>query len=165
MKIGRITISDRASRGEYEDLGGPAIEREVNACFAETIEWLPRLVADEIPEISSALLELIDQQDCWIVFTTGGTGPALRDVTPEATRNVLERELPGLAEAMRMGTFDRVPTSILSRAVAGIRQRALVVNFPGNPKAIGECLPLIAPALAEAVTHLRGVRPRLHPRK
>lgn len=149
-------MSDRASRGEYEDLGGPALEREGNAVLGDGVEWVARLVPDEAPLISAALRELVDEEGCRLVLTTGGTGPAPRDVTPEATRAVLERELPGLPEAMRLSTFARVPTSILSRAVAGVRGRSLVINLPGNPKAIGECLPLLGPSIKEALSHLEG---------
>lgn len=162
MKIGRITISDRASCGVYEDLGGPAIETAVNELFQGSFEWIARIIPDEHQQIAATIRELTDEHDCWLVLTTGGTGPAVRDVTPEATRDVLERELPGFGEAMRISTFAKVPTSILSRAIAGTRGRSLIINFPGNPKAIGECLPVVAPAIAEAIFHLRDQRPLLH---
>ena len=163
MKIGRLTVSDRASRGEYQDLGGPAIETEMTKLFAGPFEWETRMVPDETERIAAALRELVDDHDCWLVLSTGGTGPAVRDVTPEATRAVLERELPGFGEAMRMGTLAKVPTAILSRAVSGTRSRSLIINLPGNPKAIGECLPILAPAIAEAIDHLRDQRPVLTP--
>ena len=163
MKVARVTISDRASRGVYEDQGGPAIAMWVETLFAEEIVWEIRLIPDEEAEIAAVLTDLADGCDCALILTTGGTGPALRDVTPEATRRVLDKELPGFGEAMRMGSFQRVPTAILSRAVAGIRGRSLLVNLPGNPKAVGECLPLLAPAIAEALDHIRGERPSLRP--
>lgn len=161
MKVGRLTISDRASAGVYEDRGGPAIQAEVERLFAGPLQWSAAIIPDEVDRIVAELRRLVDQEDCWLVITTGGTGPAPRDVTPEATRQVLERELPGFGEAMRMGSFACVPTAILSRATAGTRARCLLLNLPGNPKAIGECLKPLAPAIAEAIFHLRGERPTL----
>jgi molybdopterin adenylyltransferase len=161
MKFGRITLSDRARAGVYEDRSGPAIEEFFTRAAAEPIEWVRVLLADEQEEIERALRELCDREDCALVVTTGGTGPSARDVTPEATRAVLERELPGFGEVMRMQSFAIVKTAILSRATAGTRGRSLIVNLPGNPRAIGECLPLILPAIVEAVDHLRGERLKL----
>jgi molybdopterin adenylyltransferase len=154
MKIGRVTSSDRASRGIYEDLSGPEIERVVSEVWKHPVEFLARLVADEEAEIKNALLELCDGEGCPLVITTGGTGPGPRDVTPEATKQILHKELPGFGEVMRMKNFQKVPTAILTRAVAGIRNRTLVINLPGNPKAIGECLPLLVPAIEECLRHL-----------
>ena len=157
MRIGRLTLSDRASAGIYEDLSGPEIERVVRECLpGSPCEFVARVLPDERERIAAALRDLCDVEGCTLVLTTGGTGPSLRDVTPEATRDVIEKELPGFGEAMRMRSFEKVPTAILSRAVAGVRGRSLIVNLPGNPKAIGECLPMLAPAMGECLRHLAG---------
>ncbi len=161
MKFGRITMSDRASAGIYEDRSGPAIEAFFSEHCADTPDWVRVLIPDERAEIEAALRKLCDEDHCQLVVTTGGTGPSKRDVTPEATRAVLERELPGFGEIMRIQSFDKVKTSILSRSTAGTRGETLIVNLPGNPRAIGECLPLILPAIVEAVDHLSGKRIRL----
>ncbi len=152
LRVGRITASDRASAGVYEDLSGPEIERHVAALFgARALEWERAVLPDEIPLLSGALVELIDDRHCQLVITTGGTGPAPRDVMPEATRAVLERELPGFGEIMRIRTFDLAPTSILSRATAGVRKGCLIVNLPGRPSAVGECLAVIGEAIKKAL--------------
>ena len=156
MKIGRVTLSDRASAGEYEDRSGPEIERVFSEHCTEPLEWTRIVIPDDRAEIEATLRCLCDQTECDLVITTGGTGPAPRDVTPEATRAVIERELPGFGEIMRVQSFAKVPTAILSRATAGTRGRTLIVNLPGNPRAIGECLPLVLPAIREALRHLRG---------
>jgi molybdopterin adenylyltransferase len=122
------------------------------------VQWVRVLIPDERAQIVAALLRLCDAERCHLVVTTGGTGPAPRDVTPEATRAVIERELPGFGEIMRIESFAKVKTAILSRATAGTRGKSLIVNLPGNPRAIGECLPLLLPAIVEAVDHLSGVR-------
>lgn len=154
MKVGRVTLSDRASAGIYPDLSGPEIERVFRQAWNGECEFIVRLLPDERPAIAAALRELCDREACALVITTGGTGPAPRDVTPEATRDVLEKELPGFGEAMRLRSFATVPTAILSRATAGVRGRTLLVNLPGNPRAIGECLPGLVPAIREALRHL-----------
>ncbi len=156
MKVARLTLSDRATRGEYADRSGPEIERVLAELGFAGLEWIRLVLPDEQREIEAALVRLCDEEGCDLVLTTGGTGPAPRDVTPEATRTVIERELPGFGEIMRVQSFARVPTAILTRGLAGTRGRTLIVNLPGNPKAIGECLPLIAPAIREALRHLRG---------
>ena len=156
MKIARVTLSDRASAGVYADRSGPEIERVFQEHCREPLEWVRLLVSDDQPRIEVALRELCDESECALVLTTGGTGPAPRDVTPEATRAVITRELPGFGEIMRMQSFAKVPTAILSRALAGTRGTSLIVNLPGNPKAIGECLPMLVPAILEALRHLRG---------
>ncbi len=161
MKIARVTLSDRAAGKVYADESGPEIERVVEALFEEQVEWQRAVFPDERALIEQALRRFCDEEHCPLVITTGGTGPAARDVTPEATRAVIEKELPGFGELMRMRSYEKVPTAILSRAVAGIRGTSLIVNLPGRPSAIAECLPLIAPAIAEAVDHLTGMRPRL----
>ena len=156
MKIARVTLSDRATAGVYEDRSGPEIERVWVEHGGAAAEWVRVLIADDRAEIEATLRRLCDIERCDLILTTGGTGPAPRDVTPEATLAVLERELPGFGEIMRVQSFAKVPTAILSRATAGTRGRTLLVNLPGNPRAIGECLPLLLPAIAEALQHLRG---------
>lgn len=155
MKIARLTLSDRASAGIYEDRSGPEIERVITDAVIEDIEWVRAVIPDDRPAIEALLRRLCDEDHCDLVLTTGGTGPSRRDVTPEATRAVIERELPGFGEIMRMQSFAKVPTAILSRSTAGTRGRSLIVNLPGNPKAIGECLPLVIPAIREALRHLQ----------
>lgn len=161
MKVARVTLSDRAVHGVYVDQSGPEIERVVGDHFAEPCEWTRIILPDERIQIEAALRRLADEQHCPLIITTGGTGPAPRDVTPEATRAVLERELPGFGEIMRMQSYAKVKTAILSRATAGVRGRSLIINLPGRPRAIGECLPLLAPAIAECLDHIAGFRPAL----
>jgi molybdopterin adenylyltransferase len=160
MKIGRVTLSDRASSGIYEDRSGPEIERVLSELFAELVEFQRVLLPDDRPSIEAALRQLCSD-GCALVVTTGGTGPTPRDVTPEATRAVIEKEMPGFGEVMRAVSFAKVPTAILSRATAGICGRTLIINLPGNPKAIAECLPPLMPAIAECLDHIAGFRPRL----
>ena len=156
MKIGRVTLSDRAHAGIYEDLSGPEIERVVRVHLDASAGFVARLLPDDRDGIEVALRELCDESRCDLVITTGGTGPSARDVTPEATRAVLEKELPGFGEIMRVRSFEKVPTAILSRATAGVRGATLILNLPGNPRAIGECLPMLKPAILECLGHLRG---------
>lgn len=155
MKAARVTISDRASAGIYEDRGGPEIERVFLAEWTEPVVLRARVIPDEREIIGRTLCQLADEEKCALILTTGGTGPSARDVTPEATRDVIEKEMPGFGEAQRMTSFAKVPTAILSRATAGIRGRSLIINLPGNPKAIGECLPALIPAIREALRHLQ----------
>jgi molybdopterin adenylyltransferase len=155
MKVARLTLSDRASAGIYEDKSGPEIERVFGEAGIGEVVWVRVVMPDNRDEIEALLRKLGDEERCDLVLTTGGTGPSRRDVTPEATRAVLERELPGFGEIMRMQSFAKVPTAILSRSTAGTRGQTLIVNLPGNPKAIGECLPLVIPAIREALRHLR----------
>jgi len=154
MKIGRVTLSDRAHAGVYEDLSGPEIERVVRGHLDPAAEFVVRLLPDEQQQIETALIALCDVDCCELVITTGGTGPSARDVTPEATMNVIARLLPGFGETMRAVSFAKVPTAILSRACAGTRGRALIINLPGNPRAIAECLPPLVPAIRECLKHL-----------
>jgi molybdopterin adenylyltransferase len=155
MKVGRITSSDRAAAGVYPDLSGPEIERCLEALFPDqSLEWVRVLIPDERAGIEGALCRLCDDEACALVITTGGTGIGPRDVMPEATRAILDRELPGFGEAMRMGSLPHVPTAILSRATAGTRARALVINLPGNPAAVTECIRLLGPAIRDGLGHL-----------
>ena len=146
-RVGIVTVSDRASQGAYEDRGGPAILEYLQTVL--TSEWQPvsRLVADERPAVERVLCELVDQERCGLVVTTGGTGPAARDITPEATATVCHKHLPGFGELMRTTSLRYVPTAILSRQTAGIRGQSLIINLPGQPKAIAECLDAVFPAI------------------
>ena len=159
MKIGRLTISDRASAGIYEDRSGPEIEQILRVIFGGELVFAPAIVPDEISLISAALIKFADEQKCDLIMTTGGTGIGPRDVTPEATRAVLEKELPGFGEIMRIQSFAKVKTAVLSRAVAGTRGSSLIINLPGKPSAVRECLEILAPAIREGVAHLRGEDP------
>jgi molybdopterin adenylyltransferase len=152
--VGRITCSDRASAGVYEDKGGPEIERVFTSIWIEPVEFIAKILPDDVAQIEAALLYLSDEVRCPLIITTGGTGFAARDVTPEATKAVLEKELPGFGEIMRSVSFAIAPTSILSRATAGTRGGSLIINLPGNPKAIAQCLPPLLPAIREALRHL-----------
>ncbi len=159
MKVGRVTISDRASTGFYEDRSGPEIERRLRAALGPDVVFEAAIVADERDVIAATLRRLADERNCDLIVTTGGTGITLRDVTPEATRAVLEKELPGFGEIMRAKSFAKVRTSILSRATAGTRGTALIVNLPGKPSAVAECLAILEDAIREALAHLRGDDP------
>ena len=140
VHIGIVSISDRASSGVYADQGLPALRDWLGRAVKNPIEWHERLIPDEQQGISAALIELVDEQHCDLVLTTGGTGPAPRDVTPEATLAVAHKVMPGFGEQMRQISLAFVPTGILSRQVAVIRGKALIINLPGQPKAIGETL-------------------------
>lgn len=155
-RIGIVTISDRASAGTYEDLSGPAIRETLNAFLASPWEECYRLIPDDKPLIEETLKRLIDEEGCCLVLTTGGTGPALRDVTPEATETVCEKLMPGFGEQMRSVSLRYVPTAILSRQTAGIRGRGLIVNLPGKPKSIRECLEAVFPAIPYCIDLLGG---------
>jgi len=140
VRIGIVSISDRASTGVYEDKGLPALKDWLTSTLLNAIEFVPRLIPDEQAGISQALIDLVDTERCDLVLTTGGTGPAPRDLTPEATRAVADRVMPGFGEQMRQISLHFVPTAILSRQVAVIRGKALIINLPGQPKAIAETL-------------------------
>jgi molybdopterin adenylyltransferase len=155
-RIGIVTVSDRASKGIYQDLGGPAIR----ACLEEMLscpwEAVARLIADERPVIEATLRELCDEAKCCLVVTTGGTGPAPRDVTPEATEAVCDKLLDGFGELMRAVSLKVVPTAILSRQIAGIRGQTLIVNLPGKPSAIRDCLHSVFPAIPYCIDLIEG---------
>ena len=146
-RIGILTISDRASRGVYEDRGGPALHAWFARVLSSPWDAVARVIPDEQPLIESTLIELCDQEGCCLIVTTGGTGPALRDVTPEATEAVCEKMMPGFGELMRSASLKVVPTAILSRQTAGIRGKCLIVNLPGKPSAIDDCLNAVFPAI------------------
>jgi molybdopterin adenylyltransferase len=139
VKIGIVSISDRASSGVYEDKGLPALKDWLTRALKNPVSFEPRLIPDESPKISATLVELVDA-GCSLVLTTGGTGPAARDVTPEATLAVADKEMPGFGEQMRQISLRFVPTAILSRQVAVIRRKSLIINLPGQPKSIQETL-------------------------
>jgi molybdopterin adenylyltransferase len=155
-RLGIVTVSDRASRGEYEDRGGPTIREYLAEVLATPCDVVARVIADEQPLIEATLRELCDDQNCCLVVTTGGTGPALRDVTPEATTAVCEKMMPGFGELMRQVSLQKVPTAILSRQTAGIRGASLIVNLPGQPKAIRECLDAVFPAIPYCIDLIGG---------
>jgi len=159
-RIGIVTISDRASSGVYEDLSGPAIRDTLNAFLSSPWEEVYRLIPDEQEQIEATLKALCDDQGCCLVLTTGGTGPSPRDVTPEATRAVCSKILDGFGERMRAVSLQYVPTAILSRQIAGLRGSALVVNLPGRPKSIRECLDAVFPAIPYCLELAGG--PSLH---
>ena len=140
VRIGLVSISDRASSGAYEDKGIPALQSWLGAALKNPVEWVTRLIPDEQPGIEAALKELVDTVQCPLVLTTGGTGPAARDVTPEATLAVADKVMPGFGEQMRQISLCFVPTAILSRQVAVIRAKSLIINLPGQPKSIAETL-------------------------
>ncbi len=140
VRIGLVSVSDRASAGVYEDKGIPALQQWLQKALRNPIEWETRLVADDEATISRTLIELVDERRCDLVLTTGGTGPAPRDVTPEATLAVADKVMPGFGEQMRAVSLKYVPTAILSRQVAVVRKQALIINLPGQPKAIRETL-------------------------
>lgn len=153
IKIGLVSISDRASSGVYEDKGLPALKTWLNNAISTPFEAVARLIPDEQSEIEDTLKDLVDSEGCSLILTTGGTGPALRDVTPEATLAVADREMPGFGEQMRQISLQFVPTAILSRQVAVIRKQSLIINLPGQPKAIQETLEGLKSADGEALVH------------
>jgi molybdopterin adenylyltransferase len=156
IKIGIVTASDRASAGIYEDLSGPAIIDTLNAYLTSSWQPVYRLIPDDQASIEATLKALIDEEGCCLVVTTGGTGPALRDVTPEATEAVCQKMMPGFGELMRSVSLRYVPTAILSRQTAGIRDRGLIINLPGKPKSIRECLEAVFPAVPYCVDLIGG---------
>jgi molybdopterin adenylyltransferase len=153
IKIGLVSISDRASTGVYEDKGLPSLQEWLNSAIITPIVFEARLIADEQDEIEETLIDLVDHQGCHLILTTGGTGPSLRDVTPEATLNIADKEMPGFGEQMRQISLNFVPTAILSRQVAVIRKQCLIINLPGQPKAIQETLEGLKDASGKQVVH------------
>lgn len=154
--IGIVTVSDRASQGVYQDLGGPAIQDCLRDILSSPFYMIPRLIPDERRLIEKTLKELCDDYDCCLVVTTGGTGPAKRDVTPEATEAVCDKVLDGFGELMRSVSLKVVPTAILSRQIAGVRGSSLIVNLPGKPSAIRDCLLAVFPAIPYCVDLIEG---------
>ena len=157
-RIGIVTASDRASQGVYEDLSGKAIIEVLTEWLSSSWEPVYRLIPDERATIERTPVELCDAEGCCLVVTTGGTGPARRDVTPEATEAVCEKLMPGFGEQMRAASLKVVPTAILSRQTAGIRGKSLIVNLPGKPKSIRECLEAVFPAIPYCIDLLAGPR-------
>jgi molybdopterin adenylyltransferase len=147
IKIGIITVSDRASAGIYEDISGKAIIDTLNDYLISPWEEVYKIIPDEQDIIEKTMIEMIDNLNCSLVVTTGGTGPSKRDVTPEATEKVCDRMMPGFGELMRQESLKFVPTAILSRQTAGLRGSSLIVNLPGKPKSIRECLDAVFPAI------------------
>lgn len=156
IKIGIVTVSDRASRGDYEDLGGPAMREWFERALASPWEGVSRVVPDEQALIEKVLCELADEESCCLIVTTGGTGPARRDVTPEATEAVCDKILDGFGEQMRAVSLQYVPTAILSRQIAGTRGSCLILNLPGKPSAIAECLDAVFPAVPYCIDLIEG---------
>jgi molybdopterin adenylyltransferase len=155
-RIGIVTISDRASRGEYADQGGPAIHAWFTRVLTSPWQPVAIVIPDEQQQIEAVLRHLCDVENCCLIVTTGGTGPALRDVTPEATEAVCSKMMPGLGELMRAASLKFVPTAILSRQTAGIRGQSLIVNLPGKPSAIAECLQAVFPAIPYCIDLIGG---------
>ena len=155
-KIGILTISDRASRGEYEDKGGPAIHAWFTRVLTSAWQPVAQVIPDEQAQIEAALRRLSDGEGCCLIVTTGGTGPALRDVTPEATEAVCGKMMPGFGELMRSASLKFVPTAILSRQTAGIRGNSLIINLPGKPSAIDDCLNAVFPAVPYCIDLIGG---------
>ena len=156
IKIGFVTVSDRASRGEYEDLGGPAMQAWMTQALKNDWTAVARVIADEQDMIEQTLIDMADIEGCSLIVTTGGTGPAKRDVTPEATANVCDKILDGFAEQMRLVSLKYVPTAILSRQIAGTRGSTLIINLPGKPSAISECLEAVFPAVPYCIDLIEG---------
>jgi len=156
VRIGLVSVSDRASSGVYEDKGIPALQEWLQRALRNPITWETRLIPDEQPQIEAALRGLVDEARCDLVLTTGGTGPAKRDVTPEATLAVADKLMPGFGEQMRQISLNFVPTAILSRQLAGTRGSSLIINLPGKPAAIAECLGAIWSAMPYCVELLGG---------
>lgn len=156
IKIGIITVSDRASAGVYEDISGKAIINTLHDYLTSEWEEVYKIIPDEQDVIEKTIIDMVDNQNCCLVVTTGGTGPAKRDVTPEATEAVCDRMMPGFGELMRAESLKFVPTAILSRQTAGLRGSSLIVNLPGKPKSIRECLDAVFPAIPYCIDLMEG---------
>ncbi len=156
IKIGVVTISDRASNGIYKDISGPALIKILNNYLLSKWKCIYKIIPDEVEIIQQHLIQLADKNKCSLIFTTGGTGPSKRDVTPEATVAICDKILPGFGELMRMTSVQLVPTAILSRQTAGTRGQSLIVNLPGNPNSIKVCLDAIFPAIPYCIELLEG---------
>lgn len=156
INIGVITASDRASAGIYEDISGMAIQDTLKEYLTSGFEIVYRCIPDDQAHIEQTMKELSDEHDCCLIVTTGGTGPAVRDVTPEATEAVCEKMMPGFGELMRQVSLQYVPTAILSRQTAGIRGKSLIINLPGKPKSIRECLDAVFPAVPYCIDLIEG---------
>lgn len=160
VRIGILTVSDRASRGEYEDRGGPAIHEYLQQVMTTDWDAVARVIPDDQAIIEAAMVDLCDAEKCCLIIATGGTGPAARDMTPEATEAVCQKMMPGFGEQMRTVSLTKVPTAILSRQTAGIREgvdnSALIVNLPGSPKAIAECLDAVFAAIPYCIDLIGG---------
>ena len=157
-QIGVLTVSDRAAAGVYEDLGGPAIRAWLDAHVSSPLLYVSKIVPDDADLIGAVLKEFADKEHCALIITTGGTGPAPRDVTPEATEAVCTRMLPGFGELMRSVSLQIVPTAILSRQTAGVRGSSLLINLPGKPSAIADCLNAVMPAVPYCIDLIGGPR-------
>jgi len=156
IKIGVVTASDRASAGVYDDISGPAIIDTLNDYLCSDWEPVYRVIADDRDIVEQNLIELADEEGCCLIVTTGGTGPAPRDLVPEATENVCDKLMPGFGELMRQVSLQYVPTAILSRQTAGIRKKTLIINLPGKPKSIRECLDAVFPAVPYCIDLIEG---------
>ncbi|MGP1484650.1 MAG: molybdopterin adenylyltransferase [Campylobacter sp.] len=156
IKIGILTLSDRASQGVYEDKSGVSIKEILSEWIISPKEFFYEIIPDEFEMIKQKLIYMVDDLKCDLILTTGGTGPSLRDVTPEATQAICQKMMPGFGELMRAASLKFVPTAILSRQTAGIRNQTLIVNLPGQPKAIKECLEPIFPAIPYCIDLIGG---------
>lgn len=154
ITVGILTMSDKGSRGEREDLSGKEIERMIKDLPAEVLAY--EMIPDETQIISKKLIEFVDEKRLDLIITTGGTGVSPRDVTPEATKAVIEKELPGMAEAMRYESLKNTPNAMISRAICGIRKQSLIINLPGSPKAVRENLKVVLPAINHTIEKIKG---------
>jgi molybdopterin adenylyltransferase len=156
LKTGILTVSDRASKGIYEDKSGPAVKEFLLASIRNPLEVVYEIVADNYDDIKKALIHMADKQNCSLILTTGGTGPAPRDITPDVTLAVCSRILPGFGECMRNESLKYVATAILSRQLAGIHGSSLIINLPGNPRAVSQCLSAVFPAIPDCIKLIGG---------
>lgn len=156
IKIGIINVSDRASQGIYEDIPGQAIKQTLNEYLISEWEAVYAIIPDEQDQIEAKMKVMADEENCCLIITSGGTGPAKRDVTPEATEAICQKILPGFGELMRKESLKYVPTAILSRQTAGIRNKTLIINLPGKPKAIRQCLDAVFPAIPYCIDLIEG---------